>query len=205
MLKSRVPFFIVPFAVFSLLSTPANSETIRDRASAYFGLAQWTTSQTLTPPIEIKGQAIPGGNETFPSLAPTGDSGIISVYPELEGLGKLDYTGIDANLLALLSRVSVSLRDRELSSPDCLPDRAFLATVSTYRLQKLPDVRSVRHSRPILEPSGDFRATFRLQCTVADGNPYGFITVTASPYADAWYVSDLTFDGESYATLAQQD
>lgn len=247
------------FAVFLVALLLANffnpafssQETIRSRAESHFSALGWTDDPSLPAPVERKAIAIPGGDETFPAMTPTGDAGIVAVYPELEGLGKLDYSELDANLLSVLTRMSDCFKNREIVSSVCDPGRSFLAPVNTFRLKKLPSVQSVRFAQPVMEHTAasespgsagvsDTAATaatataapgaaaetssttsatitppipsiatcrFRLMCTDgSDGKSVPlFVTVRASRQGTSWFISDITFDGKTYAKLAVQN
>lgn len=239
------------FAVFLVALLLANffnpvfsfQETIRSRAESHFSSLGWTDDPSLAAPVERKAIAIPGGDETFPAMTPTGDAGIVSVYPELEGLGKLDYSELDPNLLSVLTRMSDSFKNREIVSSVCDPGRSFLAPVNTFRLKKLPSVQSVRFARPVMErtataessestaaadaattaataetesttsapatPTVPSSATCRFRLMCADGSggkpmPL-FVSVRVSRQGSSWFISDITFDGKTYAELAVQN
>ena len=222
MAKKYAPIFAA--ACFASLVWPCSSfsETIRSRAETHFSSLGWTDDPSLVAPVERKAVAIPGGDETFPAMTPTGDTGIVSVYPELEGLGKLDYTALDANLLSVLSRASEGFKNREVAASLCDPRRSFLAPVNTFRLKKIPEVQSVRFARPAVDTpsaaSGNASASeastpasvtcrFRLMCAGSSGEksiPL-FLSVRASRQADSWFISDIDFDGKTYAELTVQN
>ena len=199
--------FCFSLQLITLLFFPLHmyAETLRDRALLHFNLTQWTTNVNTTSPAEIKATTLTGGNETFPVLTPSTDTGIMSLYPELEGLGKLDYTGIEPALLSLLAKTADSLKGRELLPALCSTDRSFLSTVNTFRLKKLPEILSVNHSRPTPDDSGVYSTVFRLTCITKQAQPYVLVTVSASMKDTSWYILDVVFDGESYAALAQQN
>jgi len=198
-------FFLAELIALSYFSENVFAETLRERAVAHFKLTDWTTNVNTISPVEIKATTLPGGNETFTVLTPATDIGIVSLYPELEGLGKLDYTGIEPALLSLLQKTSESFRTRDLSSALCSADLPFLSPVNTFRLKKLPEILSVNHSRPSMADTGIFTTVFRLQCDTTLKHPYVFITVSASMKDTGWYILDVVFDGETYAALAQQN
>lgn len=198
-------FFSIQLCSLLFFQINIYADTLRERAAAHFSLTEWTTNVNLTAPVEIKATTLPGGNETFPVLTPATDTGIISLYPELDGLGKLDYTGIEPALLSLLAKTADSFKSRDLLPALCSTDRPFLSPVNTFRLKKLPEVLSVNHSRPTPDDSGVYSTVFRLTCNTKQKHPYVFITVTASMKDTLWYILDVVFDGETYAALAQQN
>jgi len=206
-MRAALKRFILPLQLVAMcfFSTCMYADTLRERATAHFDFTEWTSNVNTYPSVEIKATTLPGGNETFPVLTPATDTGIISLYPELEGLGKLDYTGIEPALLSLLEKTSNSFKNRDLLQELCSSELPFLSPVNTFRLKKLPEVISVNHSRPNMSDTGIFSTVFRLQCTTTLKHPYVFITVSASMKDTGWYILDVVFDGETYAALAQQN
>jgi len=202
---SKTIFFLVELIALFFFSENVFGETLRERAEAHFKLTEWTTNVNIISPVEIKARALPGGNETFSVLTPATDTGLVSLYPELEGLGKLDYTGIEPVLLSLLDKIAESFRTRDLPPALCSPDLPYLSPVNTFRLKKLPEILGVNHSRPLMTDIGLYTTIFRLQCTTAQKHPYVFITVSASMKDTGCYILDVVFDGETYAALAQQN
>jgi hypothetical protein len=201
----KIFFHLAGLIALLIISNIAFADTVRERAESHFNLGEWTTNVNIAAPAEVKATSIPGGNETFPVLTPSSDTGIVSLYPELEGLGKLDYTGIEPALLTLLQKTGESFKDRDLPTALCSPDFPFLSPVNTFRLKKLPEVLSVYHSRPVMSDIGVYSVIFRLQCVTAMKRPYVFITVSASMKDAGCYILDVVFDGETYAALAQQN
>ncbi len=218
--------FQVLAVVFFFLLPPVYSETIRDRATIHFNSIDWTIKENSIPFVEIPAVIIPGGNESFPVLSITASSAVSALYPEIEQLGAIDYSGSNVKLIELLTTLSLALKAQKIDSVLCTPERPFIAPLCTFQLQKLPIPAVVFFSRPVPVPtpipvpapatapslslppglkSVSFSSKFRMQFLKNNVPSFVYLTVTAEKIEDAWKINEILFDGESYAGLAQQN
>lgn len=212
MIKKFAAAFVLFFAACLVTFATLEAETVRERAENRFAMAGWSVNSEIPVPVERKSVALPGGNEAFPAMTPLGDAGLVSLYPELEGLGKLDYSEIDTSLLDLCAKVSDAFTSRKLEPSLCDPARTFIPSVTDFRMKKLPQVVSVRHSRPVViasETGGQSSSATQFRLLFSAGKEASpeplFVTVHAAQINGAWLVDDIVFDGKTYAKLAQQN
>lgn len=180
---------------------PLIAETVRERASLHFAMISWSTDPSSVPAVASVAIEAAGGTETFPALTPMGDSGLPAVYPEIASLGPLDYSGIDGDLLALLSTVSSSLRARSLPVALCDPSRPFLSVMTNFRLERLTDPVSVFFSRPAsvrapeLEVTESDDAALEVANGVTDTLVSGLLVSESSPLSSVFYLSCPSDEG----------
>ncbi len=195
---------------------PLIAETVRERSSIHFSAVRWSTDPSSVPAVASQAIEAAGGAEAFPALTPLGNSGLPAVYPEIDGLGPLDYSGIDGELLALLDAVSADFRKRNVSADRCDPARPFIPVLTNYRLERLQDPEQVYFSRPSArsdqqgEPGSaseqiQFESVFSLSCRGPDGLMPVLIGVTLVKSAQAWRIGDITIDGGTYAAATRKD
>lgn len=201
----RIVFFLF-FLTFASGTSASFSESVRARATSHFSAIDWTTNRDSTPAVEIPGTAIPGGDESFPALGSDTATGVPAVYPEIDRLGRIDYTGIDEGLLSLLRKVSAEIRAGSLDTAVCHPERPFIATLATFQLKKIAAPVSVVFSRPSQTESGEYALMFRIAVKSGDAAvKYAFVNARASALGGSWYLDDFIFDGESYAAILEQN
>jgi hypothetical protein len=182
------------------------SESVRERASSHFSMINWSVGHDSIPAVEIPGTAIPGGNETFPVLLAENATGIVALYPEIERLGKIDYTGIDEALLSLLRSVALKIQSKKFDASICRPERPYIASIASFQLQKLPIPESVIYSRPTLLDSGEYSVIFRLDFKNENSTHRNmYVNARASAVSNRWYLDDFVFDGETYAAFFDQN
>jgi hypothetical protein len=204
-LMTKRRFVGIAIACALAFHTAAAQSTIRDRATMHFSLENWTVNPELATPSETPAITLPGGDETFPVLSASGNAGLASIYPELEGLGPIDYSGIDAGLIDFLRKVSTDLIAQKVDEARCSSDRPYLGPVNTYRLKKLPVAVSANFGRPEVLEDASYKARFRLTLGIEETKPFVFVTIQATRQDDEWTIIDVEFDGETYAAFAKQD
>ena len=186
-----------PFMVF------LGADTVRNKAQSHFNSLSWTMNPDLLPATPVQGVNVPGSNETFPSLQPSNPSEGNHLYPRMEGIGILDYTGIDSALLSTVNEVSSHFMDKKLPSEVCDSSRSFLATLTTYRLSRIPDPAAVFFGRPIEEGEGTWKVLYCLSVKRDTKKIPVFLEVLFKANGASYTVYDISLDGESYVTAAQ--
>jgi hypothetical protein len=192
--RFRLPLaFACLFAVF-----PAFPETVRERAERHFSMTDWVVNPDMVPNAERPSVVVPGGQETFPVLSPVGDAGLVSVYPEIAGLGKIDYSALDPALISFLSRAGEGIQKHSLNQASCAPEKKFLAPILDYRLAKLPEISVVRFSRPVFpEIVGESKPAV-IQDNPAVADPVAESAVSRDfSAATVMFRLDFEFDGKS--------
>lgn len=191
------------FLFFSLLIIPLAAETVRERANIHFAMSRWAIQAAAVPHAELPASKMTGGDEAFAVLTPSRGSSVDAIYPEAEGLGVIDYSGVPQGLLAFLDRITEGLREKTVDSALCAQDRAFLSTITEYKLERLSDIAQVLYSRP--ETFGANLNSVRYRLTVGSGKArkFVFLTVIVTGPDDAPILDDIIIDGPSYADAAQ--
>lgn len=188
-----------------LFASFLSAETLRDRASLHFDMVDWAVDSHIIAHVEKQGTILPGGNETFPVLAASRNTGTAAIYPEAEGLGVIDYTGTGKEQFSFLTKLEYALQKKEIDVSFCSHDRSFLSTLNVFRLKKLPEISSVLFSSPQATEDGTYSVRYRLTVQ-KDGKPgFVFLTVMVTGSSEAPVVADIIFDGDTYASYAEQN
>lgn len=180
-------------------------ETLRERASSYFSRIEWVDSAALSVRSASPSRTIPGGNETFALLKPAEDRTPGTVYPEIDGLGKLDYSELPAGLRSFMQKAAAELVNGSITQKLCLPEYTFLPVLVSYQLSQLPAVESVAYSRPVIEESGLYSAIFRLKLRTDKDDSWCFASGKMQKKDSEWYLQEFIFDGATYAEFARQN
>ncbi|ULQ60149.1 hypothetical protein K7I13_02160 [Brucepastera parasyntrophica] len=197
---------IIPAMVFfSLTCFFPGAETVRDRASAHFNAIDWSYNPDAVLHGETPGVTVPGGNETFPVLSVTDTTDTDVIYPSAPGVGFIDYSGIDETLISLLYKLADALKTKKIPSDINLPSRPFISVLTEYRLNKLPEIRTVFFSRPMLLENNISEAVYSLRIITENTPKYLYLSVNAVYSENTWFINDIVFDGETYAELAEQN
>ncbi len=189
-------------ALLAFLPMPARTDTVRDRASDYFGRIQWTKKYDYEQPAAIPGNTIPGGNESYASLTLTHNSSSPGIYPRMEGLGTLQYDGIHSGLITVLKELCESLARKEVPSSLLSNSRRFLTTITEYRLERIPDPDHVFFSRPEGESQDLKNSTVAVHAMTKRGErKVLFLHVETVFEKGLWKISNIIFDSGSYASI----
>ena len=181
------------------------AETVRERASLHFAMKNWTTQAESLPHTAKNAVELPGGDETFVALTLSKEASVAAIYPEAEGLGPIDYSGLQAGYTSFLDEIATGLRDKTLDPARCSADRPFLSPLTVYKLDRLPDIDQVLYARPEDLGSNLKSIRYRLMVSVSGKPKLVFLTLLMSGPDTGPTVDDLIFDGLSYADAAQQD
>ena len=177
-----------------------NSEpqTILEEANNYFSDIVWTESES----IFIQSMAEPFMiDEIIPdNLMSYSDTDLHdSLYPYLEGLGILDYTGIERSVLTILNTLSSQLKESKLDPILCSKEKPFLPYLINYRLDSLKPVISVFFSRPE-NHQGDQKQKALFRCNIKDEEKvfYRIIEIVLIYMDEKWYVDSFDIIGDEY-------
>lgn len=180
-------------------------ETVRERANLHFLMNQWTVQGESLPHAAIPASELPGGDETFITLKATRAPGMDAIYPEAEGLGVIDYSGLAPSEYQFLDDIAAGFMEKTVNPELCSADRPFLSPLSAYKLDKLPKIEQVLYSRAENLSSELSSVRYRLTVTVAGTRKFVFVTVLVTGADTALKIDDIIFDGLSYADAAQQN
>jgi|GEM_PF-2323328 len=200
--------FAGPFVIIVFMITFAQSgfaETVRERASLHFSMDPWSFHSESLPHTETAAIELPGGNESFAVLRPSRATGVAAIYPEAEGLGSIEYSGLSPVLESFLRKIADSLQLKDLAPSLCSLDRPFIAPLTVYRLEKLPNIAQVFFSKPETVPSGLTSIRYRLTVKHEGKPSFVFLSVLIMNPDTKPVIDDIVFDGVSYADVAQQD
>ena len=181
------------------------AETVRERAALHFSMDPWSSHSESLPHTETAAIERPGGNESFAVLRPSRVTGVAAIYPEAEGLGSIEYSGLSPVLESFLRKIADSLQDKDLAPSYCSLDRPFIAPLTVYRLGKLPHIVQVFFSKPEDTPSGLTSIRYRLTVKRKGKPSFVFLSVLVMNPDSKPVIDDIVFDGVSYADVAQQD
>lgn len=180
------------------------AQTYRQLSNAYFNAIEWV-SPIVTKQSESQAMALSGGNEVFPILKPTDNFIAGSIYPELSKLGTLDYSDLSKGLDSFLDLIANEIKSQKVTENSCFPDYHFLPVLINYQLTKLPSVTVIRYSRPLCDEEGRYKSLFKISFGVESSQKYCLATIIIVQQNESWYIKELIFDGELYATYARQD
>ncbi len=183
--------------------------TVLDTAESFFSGASWVDNPSMSTRPADSGKTLPGGSETFAVMSPSSSGSSGGIYPALNGLGYLDYSGSPDGLVSLLRSVEQAFRNKTIPAEICADTRQFIPVLTNYRLNRFPVPASVAFGRPVPENSGDessrFTSRFRLSFVKDQSISELFIDVVAVQDGGAWKIDELYFDGDSYAVFIGQN
>lgn len=121
-----------------------------------------------------------------------------TIFPEAEGLGLLDYTGISSALLTSMQHFSTSIMNKKMSFNTYDKNRPFLPYLFEYRfrnLQGLDKIDYVFFATPTFQ--GQTRATAKFRFNyMKDGVPkYRLMEGQFAKNDDAWVLEAFDFIG----------
>lgn len=201
--RSNILFFVLVLILIMNLTT--YSETMRDRATVHFNQVDWSVNKEIQREADVPGKIIPGGNEIFPVISSDAKTAKVSIYPEIDQLGPLDYTDIDGDLVKLLYSTAIGLEKQKIDGASCNPERPFIAAIATYQVLKLPVPQGVLFSRPQKIDDLKFTTKFRMQFLKNSVPAWVFVTVLSEKSNSLWKINEITYDSETYASLVESN
>lgn len=190
------------FCLFGILIHPfLYSTTVLDEANSLFSSFIWAFDPSKNSHKEIPAMSLPGGTETFSVLRSTVSNQIGLIYPEIEGLGLLDYSLIPSALVSKIEEIMVQIKNKEIKK-DCVSE-VYVSIIAAFRLKKIPTIFSLWYSRP--KAISDTQYSIRVKAYMENKVDFLFMNLSFQKENDKWLVSELTFDGTTYAKLARQN
>ena len=203
MKKRRILAGTLTFLLFSRPFTLPRAETVRDRASLHFLMSRWSVQPKAIPHAPLPAIEASGGDESFVALRISDDSTVPAIFPEAEGLGILDYSGVPESFLLFLDEIGNGLLSKTVDPARCSADRPFLSPVTVFKLERLPSVTQILYARPEDLGASLMSVRYRLTVPAGSGRKFVYVTVIVSGSETSPAIDDIIFDGLSYANAAQ--
>lgn len=193
MLKFMKRFLIV-FLIFSFYAS-YTEEYLLLPLQQHFSSINWVESSTLDlsklpTPYEI-GYA----NDVFFYADTISED---SIFPQIEGLGILDYTNTSYPLIESMQRFSTSIISKKMASGLNVEERSFLPPLFAYRLKNMKGVEHIDYvffSTPTFTSENKAVSKFRLSYK-RDGTPkYRLMEGTFIKENDIWLLESFDFIG----------
>lgn len=184
-----------------VIQTNVFTTTVLNQANEFFLNFIWTENSESNLIKEIPAFSLPGGTETFPKMTDSFSVNKGLIYPEIEGLGVLDYSFIPSGLIIKLKNVLAQVKNKEIARDSVT--NPYVAIVSSFRLAKIPEISLLWFSRP--QGFSDFHYTVKIKAIIENETEPLFMSLSFLKEKDDWYLDELTFDGTAYAQLARQN
>lgn len=163
----------------------------------YFNSLEWAEGGTidfssLPSPYSIGAESVDGA---FLYADTTKDD---TIFPEVEGLGVLDYSSIPANLLDSMQRFSSSIKMKKLKDGTFLGSRAFLPYLFAYRFENMKGLQGIDYvffSPPTFEGAGHAKAKFRFNYMRDGKRKYRLMEGSFLNVESAWVLESFDFLG----------
>ncbi len=209
----KANFFLI-FIVFLLFSCNHQSknnrnlnETILKKSDLYFSAIDWTSSESIL----AEPMAEPFSIEEIKKdeIALYSDTNIQeSIFPEMDGLETLDYSGIDVALLNFLDKIALQIKEKNINTELCFKDKAFLPFLINYRIKRIDEIRSIYFSRP--EYKANKKATTKFRCNIKNTSAetkmsYILLEITVVFTDDKWFIDSFDIIGEYNANSIEQN
>ncbi|MGF7109625.1 hypothetical protein [Treponema pedis] len=172
-------------------------ETVLKRSEQYFSALSWTESETilkepLPEPFQVK-------DLKTDTLYKYGDTDLTeSIFPSLEGLGVLDYSGIDPSLISFFNSLTIQIKKKQIKEDICVKGKVFLPFMINYKLKLLKEISSIFYSRPEYNDEGIMIAKFR--CNIkGEKKFYTMLEIGAVFLNEKWQLDSFDIIGDTDA------
>ena len=202
--KYRIIFSFV--FLFSLYNESGAEETafstVLEEAKKYFSEIDWTISETiLSSPMaepftldEIKAD----------SLSSYGDINLEEgLFPSLDGLGVLDYTGVEKSVLNFLDVLVLQFKENKVDISLCSKEKPFLPYLINYRLDSFKPIVSVFYGRPENKADKKIKTLFKCNIRGEDKIFYIIIEVYLIFIEEKWYLDSFDIIGDKNEQSSQ--
>ena len=195
--KYRIIFsFVFLFSLYNESGAEETSfSTVLEEAKKYFSEIDWTISETiLSSPMaepftldEIKAD----------SLSSYGDINLEEgLFPSLDGLGVLDYTGVEKSVLNFLDVLVLQFKENKVDMSLCSKEKPFLPYLINYRLDSFKPIVSVFYGRPENKADKKVKALFKCNIRGEDKIFYIIIEVYLIFIEEKWYLDSFDIIGD---------
>ncbi len=185
-------FFITGLCCFSQEEPP----TVLQQSEEYFLSIRWTESENVTD--EPLPEPFRVHNTSISEVSAYADINLSEgIFPSLEGIGFLDYSGIDSSLMQFFDTVSAKIKEQKIEESLCVKEKSFLPFMINFRLKEVSGIKNIFFSRP--EYRGAGRATSKLRCAPSGGSAAYFIEIMALRTEGKWLIEAADFIGDDNA------
>ena len=202
--KYRIIFsFVFLFSLYNESGAEETSfSTVLEEAKKYFSEIDWTISETiLSSPMaepftldEIKAD----------SLSSYGDINLEEgLFPSLDGLGVLDYTGVEKSVLNFLDVLVLQFKENKVDMSLCSKEKPFLPYLINYRLDSFKPIVSVFYGRPENKADKKVKALFKCNVRGEDKIFYIIIEVYLIFIEEKWYLDSFDIIGDKNEQSSQ--
>ncbi|UTC65917.1 MULTISPECIES: hypothetical protein [unclassified Treponema] len=179
-----------------------SSSTVLEEAKNYFSDINWTVPGSIQPSPMPEPFILEEAQTD--NLSSYGDTDLQeSLFPSLEGLGVLDYTGIEKSVLNFLDKLVLQFKENKVSFDICSKEKPFLPYLINYRLESFKPVVSVFYGRP--ENKADQKVKTLFKCNIRGGEKIFYIIfeVTIILIDEKWYIDSFDVIGDENEQGAQ--
>ena len=188
--------FVLIF-LFTSLCVSYSEEYLLGPTQDYFNSIKWTENSQVNFPV-------------LPSLYPVKANGIDSVYlyadtlgedaiyPEIDGLGVLDYSATPYPLLESLQNFSFSIAKKKIVEGLSVEQRTFLPYLFEYRFENMRDVDKINEvffSTPTFKGIGRATSNFRFNYTRDGKHKHRMMEATFVQKEQMWLLEAFDFVG----------
>ena len=202
--KYRIIFsFVFLFSLYNESGAEETSfSTVLEEAKKYFSDIDWTVSETIS--ASPMAEPFTVDEVTTQNLSSYGDTNLEEgLFPSLEGLGVLDYTGIEKSVLNFLDKVSLQFKENKADIGLCSKEKPFLPYLINYRLDSFKPIVSVFYGRPENKADKKVKTLFKCNIRGEDKIFYIIIEVYLIFIEEKWYLDSFDIIGDKNEQSSQ--
>lgn len=187
----------VPIFLFISLCSSYTEEYLLTPTQDCFNSIKWTESSqvsfpTLPSPYSVQANGIDSVYFYADTL------GEDAIYPEVEGLGVLDYSATPYPLLQSLQSFSSSILQKKIGDGLSAKQRTFLPYLFAYRFENMKDVGKIDFvffSTPTFKGGGRATSNFRFNYTREGKRKHRMMEATFIQDEQKWFLESFDFVG----------
>lgn len=187
----------VPIFLFISLCSSYTEEYLLTPTQDCFNSIKWTESSqvsfpTLPSPYSVQANGIDSVYFYADTL------GEDAIYPEVEGLGVLDYSATPYPLLQSLQSFSSSILQKKIGDGLSAKQRTFLPYLFAYRFENMKGVDKIDYvffSPPTFKGAGRASSKFRFNYVREGKRKYRLMEGTFLNAKDVWTLESFDFVG----------
>ena len=187
---------VISFLLFFLCFS-YSEEYLLLPAQEYFNGIEWAEGSVLD--FSILPTPFSTGSDGIDSIFLYADTiGDDTIFPQIEGLGLLDYTNVPSALLASMQTFSTDIINKKMSLNTYDKNRPFLPYLFEYRFKNMHNVGKVDYvffSPPVYSEAGHASAKFRFNY-IREGIPkYRLMEGQFVKIENVWLLEAFDFIG----------
>ena len=188
---------IIPVFLFLSLYFSYSEEYLLSPTQEYFNSVKWAESSQIEFPILPSPYSIQAnGIDSVYFYADTLRED--AIYPELDGLGGLDYSATPYPLLESLQSFSSSIIQKKIMEGLSVEQRSFLPYLFEYRFENMKDIGKIDFvffSTPIFKGVGRATSNFRFNYIKDGKRKYRMMEATFIQNEQKWFLEAFDFVG----------